>query len=395
MTHDTALIATVAVGFVAALVGGLVAARLRLPPLIGYLGAGIAVGPFTPGFVADASITPQLAEIGVILLMFGVGMHFSIRDLLSVRQVAVPAAAAQIGAVTGIAFALTRYWGWGTGAGIVLGIALSVSSTVVLLRALETDASLTPEGSRLAIGWLLIEDVLMVLVLVLLPPLAGLLGGHGTGEVGGGDLAWTLGLTLAKVAAFVAVMLVVGTRLLPWLLEQVSRTGSRELFTLAVVAIALGIGFESAEFLGLSFALGAFFAGMVVNSSDHSHRAAGVTEPLQDVFAVLFFVSVGMLFDPMVLVRNPLGVLEVLGVIVLAKPIIAFATLRALRQPRGLAITLSAALGQVGEFSFLLAALGLELGLLPPEGQGVILAGALLAITLNPFALRLAAFLRR
>src|SRR5271166_6381001 len=311
MAHNTPLIALLAIGLGLALVFGFIAAKLRLPPLVGYLVAGIACGPATPGFVGDQPIAHELAEIGVILLMFGVGMHFSLRDLLAVRGVALPGALIQTAGVTALGILLGEYWGWGIGAGLVLGLALAVASTVVLLRALENSGGLTTLGARVVVGWLVVEDLLTVVVLVVLPTVAGLIGGKV--EPLSGALTTTVLITLAKVGAFVAFMLVIGGRLLPWLLAQVVRTGSRELFTLAVVAIALGVGYGSAELLGLSLALGAFFAGMVINGSDHSHRAAVDTQPLQDAFAVLFFVSVGMLFDPAILVTEPQHVLALVA----------------------------------------------------------------------------------
>jgi len=391
MSHENSLIATIAVGLAFAFIGGFIAIRLRLPPLVGYLLAGIAVGPFTPGFVADVHLAPQLAEIGVILLMFGVGMHFSVRDLLAVRAIALPGAVAQIIVATALGVVITSAWGWSFGAGLVFGLALSVASTVVLLRALEARNSLQSDDGRIAIGWLIVEDLVMVLTLVLLPALAGPLGGqvdesHGAAS---GNLWVTLGLTLGKVVVFVALMLVVGTRLFPWLLKRVESTGSRELFTLAAVALALGVAFGSAQLFGVSLALGAFFAGVVINESDLSHRAAADLQPLQDAFSVLFFVAVGMLFDPSILLREPLQVLTVLGIIVIGKSLAAFGIVRALRYPVGTAFTVAAALAQIGEFSFILAGLGVSLGLLPPEGQNLILAGALLSITLNPLVFRL------
>ena len=381
--HDYTLISTVAVGLGLAFIFGFVATRLKLPPLVGYLLAGVAVGPFTPGFVADTHLAPQLAEIGVILLMFGVGMHFSVRDLLAVRGVAVPGALIQITAATALGIGLTSLWGWTFGAGLVFGLALSVASTVVLLRALEARQSVnTPEG-RITVGWLIVEDLVMVVALVLLPALAPALGSGGA-TLSTGEIITALGWTLGKVALFVALMLIVGARVFPWLLKRVEATGSRELFTLAVVALALGVAFGSAELFGVSFALGAFFAGVVINESDLSHRAAQEAQPLQDAFAALFFVAVGMLFDPEILIREPLSVLGVLAIILVGKSLAAFGLVRLLGRPTGTALTISAALAQIGEFSFILAELGLGLGLLPEEGQSLILAGALISITLNP-----------
>jgi CPA2 family monovalent cation:H+ antiporter-2 len=379
--------ATIAGSLAFAFVGGFIAVRLHLPPLVGYLLAGIAVGPYTPGFVADAKLAQQLAEIGVILLMFGVGMHFSVRDLLAVRGVALPGAIAQIAVATALGVGVAYSWGWSVGAGLVFGLALSVASTVVLLRALEAQGRLKSGDGRIAVGWLIVEDLIMVLTLVLLPVVAGPLGGRSVVE-GHGAAPDSLGAVLAsavgKIAGFVVLMLVVGTRIFPWLLRRVERTGSRELFTLAVVALALGIAFGSAQFFGVSFALGAFFAGAVINESDLSRRAASDLQPLQDAFAVLFFVAFGMLFDPAILVYQPLRVLVVVLIIVLGKSLAALGIVLALRYPQGTALTVSAALAQIGEFSFILAGLGVSLDLLPPEGRSLILAGALLSITLNP-----------
>ena len=389
MQHATGLISIIALGLVCAFVGGMAAQRLRLPPLVGYLVAGIAIGPFTPGFVGDMEIAGQLAELGVILLMFGVGLHFSLKDLLAVRTIALPGAVVQIAAATAMGAGLAAAFGWGLGAGIVFGLALSVASTVVLLRALEGRGLLDSDKGRIAVGWLIVEDLAMVLALVLLPALAPSLGGvagggHGHGAAPAHGLWVTLGLTLAKVSVFVAIMLIGGRRLVPYLLGQAARTGSRELFTLAVLASAVGIAFASSELFGVSFALGAFFAGMVLAESDLSHQAAADSLPLQDAFAVLFFVSVGMLFDPGILIREPLSVLGVLGVIVVGKSLAAIAIVLAFGHPVGTALTIAASLAQIGEFSFILAGLGISLKLLPEQGRDLILGGALLSITLNP-----------
>jgi CPA2 family monovalent cation:H+ antiporter-2 len=384
MPHSVSLINTIAAGLGLALVFGFLAAKLRLPALVGYLLAGVIIGPFTPGFVADASIAAQLAEIGVMLLMFGVGLHFSLDDLLAVRKIALPGALAQIGVATLLGGGLALWWGWSPGAALVFGLALSVASTVVLLRALESLGILDSFTGRIAIGWLVVEDLAMVLVLVLMPPLAGTLGAQNA-QAGSADPLWqTLGLTLLQVGGFVALMLVVGRRVFPWILWQVTRTGSRELFTLCVVAAAVSIAFASAALFGVSFALGAFFAGMVMRESQFSHRAAQESLPLRDAFAVLFFVSVGMLFDPSVLIERPLQVLAVVLVIVLGKSLAACALVLVFRYPLGTALTVSASLAQIGEFSFILAGLGVSLGLLPVEGQSLVLAGALISIATNP-----------
>ncbi|WP_342149498.1 YbaL family putative K(+) efflux transporter [Methylorubrum sp. SB2] len=392
MHHATGLISIIALGLVCAFVGGMAAQRLRLPPLVGYLVAGIAIGPFTPGFVGDAELAAQLAELGVILLMFGVGLHFSLKDLMAVRAIALPGAVVQIAAATAMGAGLAAAFGWSLGAGIVFGLALSVASTVVLLRALEGRGLLDSDKGRIAVGWLIVEDLAMVLALVLLPALAPSLGGAAPK----GDpaphygIGVTLALTLAKVGVFMAVMLIGGRRLIPYLMGLAARTGSRELFTLAVLASAVGIAFASSELFGVSFALGAFFAGMVLAESDLSHQAAADSLPLQDAFAVLFFVSVGMLFDPGILIREPLSVLGVLGVIVVGKSLAAIAIVLAFGHPVGTALTIAASLAQIGEFSFILAGLGIALKLLPEPGRDLILGGALLSITLNPLFFALA-----
>lgn len=379
--HHTSLIAILVAGFVLAFLFGSLAQRLRLSPLVGYLLAGVVAGPFTPGFVGDQTLAPQLAEIGVILLMFGVGLHFSMRDLLAVKAIALPGAVVQIAAATALGWGLARLYGWPHGAGIVFGLALSVASTVVLLRALEERRLIDTTRGRIAVGWLIVEDLAMVLALVLLPALADVL----RGDAGNPVQVWTaLFKTFAKVGAFIAVMLIVGRRVIPWMLERVAATGSRELFTLCVLAIALGVAFGSAAMFGVSFALGAFFAGMLLNESEFSHQAATETLPLRDAFAVLFFVSVGMLFDPMILVEQPLPVLATFAIIVLGKSIAAYAIVRAFGKPNSTALLISTSLAQIGEFSFILAGLGMELKILPKEGQDLILAGALLSIIVNP-----------
>jgi CPA2 family monovalent cation:H+ antiporter-2 len=389
MPHDISLISTIAVGFAFAFVFASIANWLRLPPLVGYLVAGIAIGPYTPGFVADPKMASQLAEIGVMLLMFGVGLHFSVRDLLAVRRIAIPGAVAQIVIATAMGAAMMMAWGWKLGEGLILGLSLSVASTVVLLKALEERNGVQTPNGRIAIGWLIVEDLAMVLALVLVPAFAPALGGHVPGDdhgAGGGNLFVTLAITLLKVGAFVAIALLVGPRVMPWILRQVARTGSRELFTLCVLAVALGIAFASAELFGVSFALGAFFAGMVLNESDLSHKAASNSLPLQDAFAVLFFVSVGMMFDPNVILREPLMVLGVLALIMVGKSLISLVLVLVLGYPLSTALIVSASLAQIGEFSFILAGIGRDYGLLPGDGLNFILAGALLSITLNPLA---------
>ena len=391
MPHDTPLISTIVGALVLAFILGAAAQRMRISPLVGYLLAGVAVGPFTPGFVADQNLALQLAEIGVILLMFGVGLHFSLKDLLSVRAIAIPGAIAQIGVATLLGMALAWAMGWSLGGGIVFGLSLSVASTVVLLRALQERRLIESEKGRIAVGWLIVEDLAMVLALVLLPAVAEALGGtvahggaasHFLGEAG---LFTTLLVTLGKVAAFVVLMLVVGRKVIPWAMHWVAHTGSRELFRLAVLAIALGVAYGSAVLFGVSFALGAFFAGMVLSESPLSHRAAEETLPLRDAFAVLFFVSVGMLVDPNIIVQHPLPLLAAVIIVLVGKSIAAYGLVRMFGHERMTALTISASLAQIGEFSFILAALGLDLGLLPTEGRDLILATAIISILANPF----------
>jgi CPA2 family monovalent cation:H+ antiporter-2 len=390
MHHNVTLIATIAICFVLASVFGYLADRLRLPPLVGYLMAGVAIGSFATGLVADSDLASQLAEMGVILLMFGVGLHFSASDLLAVRGIAVPGAIGQIVLATLLGMGVASLWGWSLGAGLVFGLSLSVASTVVLLKALEERNMLNTPNGRVAVGWLIVEDLAMVLALVLLPAVAEMLGNgaHGAAghaaDAGGQPLLLTLAITLAKVGVFAALAIMFGPKVVPWLLTQVARTGSRELFTLTVLAVAIGIAYGSAQVFGVSFALGAFFAGLVLGESNLSHKAAAESLPLQDAFSVLFFVSVGMLFDPSVLMEQPLEVLLVLAIIMVGKAVIAFAIVLALRYPISLGLTVSASLAQVGEFSFILIGLGVAYGLVSQEGQDLVLAGALLSITFNP-----------
>ena len=381
MHHDTSLIDIIAVGLALAFVLGALAHRLKLSPLVGYLVAGICVGPFTPGFVADQALANQLSELGVMLLMFGVGLHFSLEDLMEVKWIAIPGALAQIAVATLLGWGLAWSMGWPTLHGLVFGLALSVASTVVLLRAMEERRLLETQRGRIAVGWLIVEDLVMVLALVLLPALADALGGKGAGT---GAILGALGITLLKMAAFVVVMLVVGRRAIPWVLEKVAATGSRELFTLSVLAIALGVAFGSATLFGVSFALGAFFAGMLLKESELSHKAASDSLPLRDAFAVLFFVSVGMLFDPHILLEHPWQVLATFLTITVGKSLAAFVIVRAFGHPTGIALTISTSLAQIGEFSFILAGLGVSLAILPETGRDLILAGALLSIIANP-----------
>jgi CPA2 family monovalent cation:H+ antiporter-2 len=384
MEHEFPLLLTIVLGLVLAFAFGFVASKLGLPPLVGYLVAGIMVGPHTPGVSIDAHLAHELSEIGVILLMFGVGLHFSTDDLLAVRNIAIPGAVGQIVVATIIGAAVAIAWGWTLGAGLVFGLSLSVASTVVLLKALDERNIVATANGRIAVGWLIVEDLAMVLALVMLPALAGMLGGKTDTHAGDMPLVVTLAITLGKVIIFGAIVLMFGPRVVPWLLSQAARTGSHELFTLSVLAIALGIAFGSALIFDVSFALGAFAAGLVLARSELSHRAAEESLPLQNAFAVLFFVAVGMLFDPSVVLRAPLEVLGVLLIIIVGKTIAAFFIVLLLGYPISTGVLVSASLAQIGEFSFILAGLGLTLGLLPAEGRDLILAGALLSISLNP-----------
>ena len=381
MHHATPLITTIVGGLVLAFLLGMLANRLRISPLVGYLLAGVLAGPFTPGFVADTKLAPELAELGVILLMFGVGLHFSIKDLMAVKSIAIPGAIAQIVVATLLGMALSWLLGWSLMTGLVFGLCLSTASTVVLLRALEERQLVDSQRGQIAIGWLIVEDLVMVLTLVLLPAVAGMLE---KGNLGIATLSLDMTITIGKVVAFIALMMLVGRRLVPWILARSAATGSRELFTLAVLALALGIAFGAVELFDVSFALGAFFAGMVLNESELSHRAAHDTLPLRDAFAVLFFVSVGMLFDPMILVQAPLAVLGTLAIIVFGKSLAAFALVKLFGHSHRTALTIAASLAQIGEFAFILAGLGMALDLLPQDGQNLVLAGAILSIMLNP-----------
>lgn len=388
MTHSIPLITTLATALGLALIFGFIASKLKLPELVGYMLAGIIIGPFTPGFVANIAIAKELAEIGVMLLMFGVGLHFSLSDLLAVRRIALPGAVLQILVATALGAGLALAWGWSLAGALVFGLSLSVASTVVLLRALESNGTLESINGRIAVGWLVVEDLGMVIVLVLLPPLAATLDGKASGLVSS-PLWQTLGITLAKIAIFIAVMVSIGRKYFPYLLWQVAKSGSRELFTLCVIAAAVSIAYISAKLFGVSFALGAFFAGMIMRGSEFSHRAAEESLPLREAFAVLFFVSVGMLFDPYILLDHPLQVLAVVAIIVLGKTVVAAALVLAFRYPLSTALMVSASLAQIGEFSFVLAGLGMELNLLPSDGQSLILAGALISIAINPLLFKI------
>jgi CPA2 family monovalent cation:H+ antiporter-2 len=385
MNHNTPLISTVVIGLVLAFVLGALAQRVRISPLVGYLLAGVLMGPFTPGYVADQNIANELAEIGIILLMFGVGLHFSLKDLMSVRAIAVPGAVVQISAATVMGWALGWALDWSTGKGIMFGLALSTASTVVLLRAMQERRLIDTERGRIAVGWLIVEDIAMVLTLVMLPALAGLMNGESAANgMALSALIWPLAITLGKVAAFVVFMLVVGRRVIPWLLHYVAHTGSRELFRLAVFAISLGVAFGAAILFDVSFALGAFFAGMILSESELSQRAANETLPLRDAFAVLFFVSVGMLVDPQIIVREPLPLLATVFIIIIGKSVAAFAIVRMFGYPTSTALTISASLAQIGEFSFILVSLGVSLSLMTDRGRDLVLAGAIISIMLNP-----------
>ncbi|WP_180009192.1 cation:proton antiporter [Acinetobacter sp. YH12238] len=385
MPHDVELIILLAVGFSLALVFGYIAARLRLPPLMGYLIAGVIISPNTPGIVADIHLANQLAELGVMFLMFGVGMHFSLNDLMQVRRIALPGAVLQIAVATLLGVGVSMMWGWSFGSALIFGLSLSCASTVVLLKALGDRGLLDSVNGKIAVGWLLVEDLVMVLALVLLPATAVLLGGQAIDNASDENIWLTLGLTLLKVSGFIAFMLIVGKRLVPFIMQIVARLGSRELFTLTVVAAAVSIAFGAYKIFGVSMALGAFFAGMVVKESDFSHRAEEETLPLREVFSILFFVAVGMLFDPRILIEEPLHVLAVVGIIIVGKTIAAMALVLFFRYPLNTALTVGASLAQIGEFSFILATLGVSLQLLSLEGQNLILAGALISITLNSF----------
>ena len=390
MEHSFTLISTLAAGFGIALVFGFIAEKFKIPALVGYLLAGVIVSPATPGFVADINIASQLSEIGVMLLMFGVGLHFSLSDLMRVKYIAVPGAVAQMGLATGLGLLVAHYWGWTYGQSLVFGLCLSCASTVVLLKALETKGILESHDGQIAVGWLVVEDIMTVLILVLLPPLAPMLGAEAVQSVESATPLWEIiAWTVGRVALFIFLMLVVGKRVLPWLLWQVAKTGSRELFTLCVLAVAIGIAYGASEVFSVSFALGAFFSGMVMRESKYAHRAAMESLPLRDAFSVIFFVGVGMMFDPMILVDKPLHLLAVLAIIILGKSLVAFGLVMLFRYPLHTALTVAASLAQIGEFSFILAGLGVSLGLLPQEGMSLVLAGAIISIAFNPVAFAL------
>lgn len=395
MNHNISLITTIATAFSMALVFGFIAERIKLPALVGYLVAGVLIGPATPGFVADVHIASQLSEIGIMLLMFGVGLHFSPDDLLAVKRIVVPGAVVQMAVTTVLGMFMAWWWDWSVGGMLIFGLSLACASTVVVLKSLEARGLLDSMNGRIAVGWLVVQDLVTVLVLVLLPPLAGILGGPPALVAETRPLWVTVGQTLLQVSAFIALMLIVGRRALPWLLWQVARTGSRELFTLSVIATAIGIAYGASALFSVSFALGAFFAGTVMRESEFSHRAAQESLPLRDAFSVLFFVSVGMVVDPMVLIDQPLRVLGLVLIIVFGNSLAALALVVALRYPLNTALTVAASLGQIGEFSIILAGLGLSLGLLPAEGLSLVLAGVLISIALNSFLFAAVEPLRR
>ncbi|WP_430391136.1 YbaL family putative K(+) efflux transporter [Dyella sp. 20L07] len=387
--HDAPLIATIVGGIVLAFIFAVIAHRLKLPALAGYLLAGVVCGPFTPGYVADGVLAHQLAELGVVLLMFGVGLHFSLKDLLSVKSIAIPGALGQMAVATLLGMGLGWLLGWPVAQGFVFGLALSVASTVVLMRAMEERRLMDTERGRIAVGWLIVEDLAMVLALVLLPVLGASLAGDAAAAPSIGEIAATVGLTIGKVVVFVAVMLIVGKRVIPWLLQVVAQTGSRELFRLAVLAIALGVAFGAAGLFGVSFELGAFFAGMMMGESKLAHDAAEETLPLRDAFAVLFFVSIGMLFNYHVVLTEPLVVLAALLIIVVGKSLAALLIVLAFGKPLKTAMTIAVSLAQIGEFSFILIGVGVTQNLVSKEAQDVLLAAAIVSILINPLLFKL------
>jgi CPA2 family monovalent cation:H+ antiporter-2 len=388
MPQNLSLITTLAAAFGFALFMGFIAARLKLPPLLGYLVAGILLGPATPGYIADIELSRQLAEVGVMLLMFGVGLHFSFEDLMAVRRIALPGALVQMTVATMLGAVAALLWGWNLGDGVVFGLALAVTSTVALTRSLENRGLLKSINGHIAVGWLVVQDLVVALVLVLLPALAGWLTGGADADVADRDLPLAVAITLGEVLVFVLLMIVVGKRVFPWVLWHVARTGSRELFTLCVIAAAVGIAYGAAAIFDVSFALGAFISGMVLRESALSHRAANESLPLRDAFAVLFFVSVGMLFDPAMLIREPARVLIVIAIIMLGNFLTTFLLALAFRYPLNTALTLATGLAQIGEFSFILATLGKDLGVLSNSAVNTIVAAAIVSITLNPLLYR-------
>lgn len=390
MPHSLPLVTMIVAGFGLAFIFGMIAHRLKLSPIIGYLLAGVIIGPTTPGYSADVKLAHELAEIGVILLMFGVGLHFSLEDLLKVRKIALPGAIFQILIATLMGWGLAHWAGWSMGAGILFGLSLSVASTVVLLRALEERNLIISKEGRIAVGWLIVEDMVMVMALVMLPAVAGILNsGTASASLLNKELMYSIFITLLELGAFIAFMLIVGKRVIPWILTITERTRSAELFRLCVLSIALGVAYGAAKLFGVSFALGAFFAGMILNESELSHQAAEETLPLRDAFAVLFFVSMGMLLSPQILIDKPLLICLAVMIILLGKSLVAYLIVIAFRLPRYVALTISVSLAQIGEFSFILAELGVKFNILTAEGQDIILASAIISILLNPFLFNL------
>lgn len=385
MPHASPLISTIVVSLVLAFILGSLAFKLKMSPLVGYLIAGVIVGPYTPGFIANQSLAQELAEIGIILLMFGVGLHFSPRALLTVRRIAIPGAFAQIIIATLLGMGLCALLGWPIVAGFMFGLSLSVASTVVLLRSLQEWHMVQTPAGLIAVGWLIVEDLIMVLVLVLVPVLATILQpGADVTKVNWLETIGLVMITLAKTAAFILITWFLGKRVVPWILRYIAHTGSRELFCLGVLAIALGIAYAAAIFFGVSFALGAFFAGMLLNESPLNHRASEESLPLRDAFSVLFFISVGMLFNPIIIINHPWLVLATFLIIVLGKSIAAYFIVKMFGYARHTALTIAASLAQIGEFSFILIALAINFNLLPTEGRDLILAGGILSIIVNP-----------
>lgn len=395
MEHGLTLITTLTAAFGFALLFGFIAERLKVPSLVGYLLSGIIISPATPGFVADVNIASQLSEIGIMLLMFGVGLHFSLADILRVKYVAVTGAIGQMTIATLVTMVVSHFWGYSWGEALVFGVCLSCASTVVLLKALEAQGLLKSLDGQITIGWLVVEDLMTVLILVLLPPLTSVLLGNSTEATGTTDSLWyIIAMTLLRVIAFIALMLIIGKRILPWLLWQVAKLGSRELFTLSVLTIAIGIAYGAAELFGVSFALGAFFSGMVMRESKYAHRAAIESLPLRDAFSVIFFVGVGMMFDPMILAKQPLEVLAVVFIILAVKSIVAFGFVLLFKYPLHSAITVGVAVSQIGEFSFILSSLAISLGIMQKEGLSLVLAGAIFSIALNPLLFALIPWIR-
>lgn len=394
MEHGLTLITTLTAAFGFAMLFGFIAERLKVPSLVGYLLSGIIISPSTPGFVADVNLATQLSEIGVMLLMFGVGLHFSLADILRVKYVAVMGAVGQMAASTIVTMVISHLWGYSWGEALVFGVCLSCASTVVLLKALEAKGLLQTLDGQITVGWLVVEDLMTVLILVLLPPLSSMLTGLSV-PTGNTDSLWYIILmTLVRVLAFIVLMLVIGKRVLPWVLWQVAKLGSREMFTLSVLTIAIGIAYGASELFGVSFALGAFFSGMVMRESKYAHRAAIESLPLRDAFSVIFFVGVGMMFDPRILIEQPFGVLLVVFIILAVKSVVAFGLVSLFKYPLHSAITVGVAVSQIGEFSFILASLAVTLGIMQKDALSLVLAGAIFSIALNPLLFAMVPWIR-